>query len=171
MSDDTLKYAVNLAEAYIFASPDPVPVATLARVLGPAVDVGIVLSNLTARYCQGRGIRLAEAAGGLQFQTAPEFAPKLELFLRRARKMPHAATEVLAVIALHQPVTRSEVEEVRGVSTGQPSFDLLLELGLIAPAGRRETPGHPTQWQTTPSFLSHFGLRSLRDLPLAADLH
>lgn len=170
MDDEALEDALRLVEAYLFASPEPVGTDALMELPGlAAADVGAVLEALADRY-RGRGIRPVEVAGGWQFRTAPDLAPRLGPVLRQTRRLPQAAMEVLATIAQRQPITRAEVEQVRGAATGPASFELLLDLGLIAPAGRAAAPGRPTLWQTTPAFLAHFGLRSLRDLPGAADL-
>ena len=109
-------------------------------------------------------------AGGWQFRTAADLAPALRRVVAQPRRLPRAAMETLAIIAYHQPVTRPEIEEIRGTSLSQQTMDALLENGLIAAAGRREVPGRPTLWTTTPAFLTQFGLRDLRDLPRREDL-
>ena len=164
-----LEAAVRLAEAMIFASADPVGPAALARLLPETVDVEPVLAALQARYA-GRGVELVEVAGGWQFRTAPDLAPQLTRVVQQKRRLPRAAMETLAVVAYHQPVTRTEVETIRGASLGQGVMDALLEAGLIEPRGRKEVPGRPTLWGTTPAFLTQFGLRDLRDLPRREDL-
>ncbi len=113
---------------------------------------------------------LVEVAGGWQFRTAPDLAPLLRRVVPQPRRLPRAAMETLAIIAYHQPVTRPEIEEMRGTSLSQQTMDALLETGLIAAGGRREVPGRPTLWGTTPAFLAQFGLRDLRDLPRREDL-
>ena len=155
---------LRLAEAYVFASPDPVTARTLAPLLPPGQSAHIVLDALQAR-CARRGVVLAEADGAWTFRTAPDLADRLRLAMAPPRPLPRVAMEVLALVALHQPVTRPEIEAVRGVSLGQGSMDALLEAGLIQPVGRRDAPGRPTLWATTQRFLAQFGLRSLRDLP------
>ncbi len=165
MTEDSLR----LAEALVFASAEPVTAATLAAVLPDGEHAAAVLATLRER-CAGRGVELVEVAGGWQFRTAPDLAPRLLRVVEQRRRLPRAAMEVLAVIAYHQPVTRAEVEEVRGASLGQATLDLLLEGGLIRPAGRRDTPGRPTLWATTAGFLAQFGLRDLRDLPRREEL-
>ncbi len=164
-----LDQAVRLAEALIFAAAEPVGLAALARLLPPAIDVEPVMAALQARYA-GRGVELAEVAGGWQFRTAPDLAPQLTRVVQQPRRLPRAAMEALSVVAYHQPVTRAEIEAVRGASLGQATMDALLEAGLIEPKGRKEVPGRPTLWATTPAFLAQFGLRSLRDLPRREDL-
>ncbi len=161
--------AVRLAEAMIFASAEPVGAAALARLLPETVDVEPVLHALQERYA-GRGVELVEVAGGWQFRTAPDLAPALTRVVQQPRRLPRAAMETLAVIAYHQPVTRAEIETVRGASLGQGVMDALLEAGLIEPRGRKDVPGRPTLWGTTQAFLAQFGLVSLRDLPRREDL-
>ena len=132
-------------------------------------DADAVVAALRARYA-GRGVELAEVAGGLQFRTAPDLAPRLKRVVQVPRRLPRVAMETLAIIAYHQPVTRPEIEEIRGASLAQTTLDALLEAGLIAPRGRKETPGRPTLWGTTPAFLAQFGLKDLRELPRREDL-
>jgi segregation and condensation protein B len=111
-----------------------------------------------------------EVGGGWQFRTAPDLAPRLRRVVQVPRRLPRVAMETLAIIAYHQPVTRPEIEELRGAALGQGTLDQLLEAGLVAPRGRKESPGRPTLWGTTPAFLSQFGLQQLRDLPRREDL-
>jgi len=160
---------VRLAEALIFASAEPVGVAALARALPEDLEVEAVLAALQGSYA-GRGVELVEAGGGWQFRTAADLAPLLTRTIQQKRRLPRAAMETLAVIAYHQPVTRTDIEEIRGASLGQGVMDALLEAGLIEPCGRREVPGRPTLWGTTAGFLAQFGLRALRDLPRREDL-
>ncbi len=166
MTEDHLR----LAEALIFASADPVPVRTLAGLLPEDVDAADVLGVLRARYA-GRGVELAEITGGCwQFRTAPDLAPRLTRVISRPRRLSRVAMETLAIIAWHQPVTRAQVEEIRGATLGQPTLDALLEAGLVRSAGHRDVPGRPTLWATTPQFLTHFGLNGLKDLPRREEL-
>ena len=132
-------------------------------------DADAVLAALRARY-EGRGVELVEAAGGVMFRTAPDLTPRLRKVIEVPRRLPRVAMETLAIIAYHQPVTRPEIEHIRGTALSQQTLDSLLELELIAPKGRRESPGRPTLWGTTPAFLAHFGLRDLRELPRREDL-
>lgn len=159
---------LRLAEAYVFASPQPVTTAMLRPLLPDRLDPADVLAALQ-RQAAGRGVVLVEAGGGWAFRTAPDLAKDLAgplgAVLGPARRLPRAAMEVLAAIALHQPATRAEIEAVRGAALAQPVLDALLDAGLVAPAGRKEAPGRPTLWATTGRFLDVFGLRSLRDLP------
>ncbi len=159
----------RLVEALVFASAEPVPAAAVARVLPGDVDADAVLVAVQARYA-GRGVELVQVADGWQFRTAPDVAPLLLQVVPRPRRLPRAAMEALAVVAYHQPATRTEIEAVRGATLSQATMDALLEAGLIEPKGRRETPGRPTLWGTTDAFLAQFGLRSLRDLPRRDDL-
>jgi len=160
---------LRIAEALVFASGSPVSARALSQVLPEEADADAVLAALRARYA-GRGVELAEVAGGVQFRTAPDLAPALRKVVEVPRRLPRVAMETLAIIAYHQPVTRPEVEEIRGASLSQQTLDALLEAGLIAPRGRRESPGRPTLWGTTPTFLAQFGLNDLRELPRREDL-
>jgi segregation and condensation protein B len=161
--------ALRLAEALVFASASPVTARQLAQLLPEGVEAEAVFAALRARYA-GRGVELAEVAGGFQFRTAEDLAPRLRKVVQVPRRLPRAAMETLAIVAYHQPVTRAEIEEIRGTSLAQATLDALLEGGLIAPKGRKEVPGRPTLWATTPAFLLQFGLRDLRDLPKREDL-
>ncbi len=159
----------RLVEALIFASAEPVPVSAVARLLPDDADPDQVLAAVQARYA-GRGVELVETGGGWQFRTAADLAPALTKVVAQPRRLPRAAMEALAVIAYHQPTTRTEIETVRGATLSQASMDALLEAGLIEPKGRKEVPGRPTLWGTTAAFLSQFGLKGLRDLPRREDL-
>ncbi len=161
--------SLRLAEALVFASAAPVGARALAQILPPDADPDAVIAALEARTA-GRGVELVRAAGGVMFRTAPDLAPLLRRVIQVPRRLPRAAMETLAIIAYHQPVTRPEIEEIRGASLGQATLDALLEAGLIAPKGRRESPGRPTLWGTTPAFLAQFGLPDLRALPRREDL-
>jgi segregation and condensation protein B len=168
-ASETLDQAVRLAEAVIFASREPVTARTLANLLPADVDLDAVMAALGAAYA-GRGVNLTEAAGGWQFRTAADLSAHLRKIVELPRRLPRVAMETLAIVAYHQPVTRSEIEEIRGASLSQNTLDLLLENGLITPKGRRESPGRPTLWGTTPAFLAQFGLNDLRDLPKREEL-
>ena len=167
MSD--MDAAIRLAEAVIFASREPVSARTLADLLPEGADANAVLAALAAHY-EGRGVTLASVAGGWQFRTAPDLALTLRKVVELPRRLPRVAMETLAIIAYHQPVTRPEIEDIRGAALAQATFDLLLENALIVPRGRRETPGRPTLWGTTPAFLAQFGLNDMRDLPKREEL-
>lgn len=160
---------LRVAEAVLFASAEPIGARALGQLLPDDADADAVLAALRERYA-GRGVELAEIAGGWQFRTPPDLAPQLRRVVVQPRRLPRAAMEALAVVAYHQPCTRTEIEAVRGAALGQNALDALLEAGLIAPCGRREAPGRPALWGTTPAFLARFGLRDLRDLPRREDL-
>jgi segregation and condensation protein B len=161
--------ALRLAEALVFASAGPVGARALSQLLPDNVDADAVIAALRERYA-GRGVELAEVGGGLQFRTAPDLAPRLRKVIEIPRRLPRVAMETLAIIAYHQPVTRPEIEEIRGTSLSQQTLDALLEADLVVPKGRKETPGRPTLWGTTPQFLAQFGLKDLRELPRREDL-
>jgi segregation and condensation protein B len=161
--------ALRLAEALVFASAEPVTPRGLARVLPDDIDADAVLTALRARYA-GRGVELVDAAGGVMFRSALDLAPRLRKVIESPRRLPRVAMETLAIVAYHQPMTRPEIEHIRGTALSQQTLDSLLELNLIAPKGRRESPGRPTLWGTTPEFLAHFGLKDLRELPRREDL-
>jgi segregation and condensation protein B len=160
---------IRLAEALVFASPDPVAVRTLASLLPEDVPADQVLRAVQARYA-GSGVELAEVGGGWQFRTAADLAARLTRVIARPRRLPRVAMETLAIIAWHQPVTRAQVEEIRGAALGQTTLDALLEAGLIRTAGHREVPGRPILWATTPQFLAQFGLKDLKELPRREEL-
>ena len=162
--------AVRLAEALVFASADPVPVARLAALLGPEDPPAAAIFEALAAAFEGRGVQLIEAAGGWMFRTSPDLAPRLARIVEKPRRLPRAVMETLAIIAFHQPCTRAEIEERRGVALAQNTLETLLEASLVRPAGRREVPGRPTLWGTTPEFLARFGLASLAQLPRRDDL-
>ena len=168
-TDEALTQAMRLAEAVVFASSQPVTPRVLANLLPEDTDVDAVMAALEAMYA-GRGVGLVQAAGGWQFRTAPDIAPALRKVVELPRRLPRVAMETLAIVAYHQPVTRTEIEEIRGAALSQTTLDLLLENGLVTPKGRRETPGRPTLWGTTPAFLAQFGLNDLRDLPKREEL-
>ena len=161
--------ALRLAEAMVFASAEPVTPRVLSQVLAENMDADAVLAALRARFA-GRGVELVDVAGGVQFRTAADLAPRLRKVVQVPRRLPRVAMETLAIVAYHQPVTRPEIEEIRGASLSQQTMDALLEADLIAPKGRKEAPGRPTLWATTAQFLAQFGLKDLRELPRREDL-
>jgi segregation and condensation protein B len=161
--------AIRAAEALLFAGGEPVTAKALAEKLGSGVDVAAVLMKLKADYAQ-RGVQLVETGAGWRFQSAPDLASLFVETREAPKRLPKAAMETLAVIAYHQPVTRTEIEEIRGVSLSRGSMELLLEIGWIRPRGRRRTPGRPLTFGTTDAFLGHFGLASLDALPGKDDL-
>jgi segregation and condensation protein B len=160
---------LRLLEALIFASAEPLDERTLADRLGGGVDISRLLAELKQDYA-GRGIDLIRTAGRWSFRTAPDLAEKLRVDAEVQRKLSRATVETLAIIAYHQPVTRAEIESIRGVATSKGTLDILMEAGWVRPGKRRETPGRPLTWITTDGFLDHFGLESLRDLPNLEDL-
>ncbi|MGQ0532876.1 MAG: SMC-Scp complex subunit ScpB [Caulobacteraceae bacterium] len=161
--------AIRAAEALLFAGGEPITAKALSEKLGPAVDVAAVLMKLKADYAE-RGVQLVEAGGAWRFQSAPDLASLFAETREAPRKLPKAAMETLAVIAYHQPVTRAEIEDIRGVSLSRGSMELLLEIGWIRPRGRRRAPGRPLTFGTTDAFLAQFGLASLDALPGKDDL-
>jgi segregation and condensation protein B len=160
---------LRLIEAVLFAASEPVAEDDLAMRLGEEVEIGGLLAELAENYA-GRGVNLLRLAGGWSFRTAPDLATQLRVERKVARKLSRAAVETLAVIAYHQPVTRAEIEEIRGVALGKGTLDTLLEAGWVQPKGRRDSPGRPLNWVTTPAFLAHFGLDSLDELPGVEEL-
>ena len=155
-------------EAALFAADGPMSTAELMAVIG-ADALGDALPRLAALYA-GRGIELVERGGRWHFQTAADLAHILRRTREEPRKLSRAGIETLAIIAYHEPVSRAEIEAIRGVQISKGTLDVLLEAGWIRPAGRREAPGRPLLYATTPSFLTHFGLTSRKDLPGIADL-
>ena len=155
---------LRLVEALLFAAAEPLDEEALARHLDDMADIPELLGELAERYGR-RGVNLVRLAGGWAFSTAPDLAPKLRIERPVVRKLSRAAVETLAVIAYHQPVTRAEIEEIRGVALAKGTIDTLMEAGWVHPKGRRAAPGRPLLWVTTPGFLAHFGLESLSELP------
>ena len=155
---------MRAVEALLFAAAEPLDEATLKASLPADTDIDAILDALRETYA-GRGVNLTKGAGRWAFRTAPDLAHLLQRHRKEERRMSRAAVETLLVIAYHQPVSRPEIEDVRGVAVAKGTLDLLLETGWVKIAGRRETPGRPMTYGTTPEFLSHFGLASLRDLP------
>ena len=160
---------LRLLEAVLFAAAEPLAEAELGLRLGEDVDVPALLRELAAHYA-GRGVNLIGVAGGWTFRTAPDLAAALRSEREAPRRLSRAAVETLAVIAYHQPVTRAEIEAIRGVALARGTLDRLLEAGWVQPKGRREAPGRPLNWVTTPGFLAHFGLDSLKELPGVEEL-
>ena len=169
MSDDPMEAALRLTEALVFASATPVTAKMLGNALPMGIEPTAAIAALRARYA-GRGVELADVAGGVQFRTAPDLAPALRKVIESPRRLPRVAMETLAIIAYHQPATRAEIEALRGVALSQQTMEALLDANLIAPKGRRQVPGLPTEWVTTPQFLAHFGMRDIRELPRREEL-
>lgn len=155
---------LRLLEAIVFASAKPVTEAELARFLPEDADVAAAMAALAQHY-QGRGVQLIQVAKAWAFRSAPDLAPLMQREQEVHRKLSRAAIETLAIVAYHQPITRAEIEEVRGVGLSKGTLDVLLEAGWIKPRGRRRTPGRPVTWGTSQAFLDHFGLAQLDDLP------
>lgn len=154
---------VRAVEATLFASEEPLTAGQISAHLEGA-DVRAALDELQAFYAR-RGVVLVERGKRWQFQTAPDLAHLLRREKEQLRRLSRAATEVLAIVAYHEPVSRAEIEAIRGVQTSAGTLDVLMEAGWVRVAGRREVPGRPVIYATTPEFLSHFGLKSRRDLP------
>jgi segregation and condensation protein B len=155
---------LRIVEALLFASPEPVSEETIAERLPSQTDVPALLAELVTHY-DGRGVAPVKIGGRWSFRTAEDLGPRLKIKIKRTRRLSRASLETLAIVAYHQPVTRAEIEEIRGVGLSKGTLDLLLEIGWIRPSGRRRTPGRPLQWRTSEEFLQHFGLESLDDLP------
>ncbi|MGF1650534.1 MAG: SMC-Scp complex subunit ScpB [Hyphomicrobiaceae bacterium] len=160
--------ALRALEATLFAAGRPLSIRDLERVAGED-DLAQLLADLRTQYA-GRGVNLVEVAGGWMFRTAPDLAHLLEVHVVEERRLSRAALETLAIIAYHQPVTRADIEDIRGVATSKGTLDVLLELGWVHLRGRKRSPGRPVTYGTTPAFLSQFSLGSLSDLPGLADL-
>ncbi len=156
--------AMRIAEALLFASAAPLSVEDLSGRLPEGADVERILQDLTELYAM-RGVNLVKVAGKWTFRTASDLSFVLARDVVEQRKLSRAAMETLAIIAYHQPVTRAEIEEIRGVATSKGTIDLLLETGWIRLRGRRKAPGRPVTYGTTPAFLEHFGLDAIEDLP------
>jgi segregation and condensation protein B len=160
---------LRILEALLFAAAEPLDEPSLAKHLGAKDDVAPLLEELQTAYA-GRGVNLVRVAGKWAFRTAEDLSFLLEHYTVEQRKLSRAALETLAIIAYHQPVTRAEIEEIRGVSTSKGSLDVLLEIGWARLRGRRRAPGRPVTYGTTEAFLDHFGFDSVRDLPGLAEL-
>lgn len=160
---------LRIIEALLFAAADPVDERTLAEHLPGGEAVGPLLEELQNLYA-GRGVNLRRIAGKWVFRTADDLSYLLEKRSVEERRLSKAALETLSIIAYHQPVTRAEIEEIRGVQTSKGTLDVLLETGWVRMRGRRRAPGRPVTYGTTEQFLEHFGFDSLRDLPGAAEL-
>ncbi len=157
--DDLLR----AVEATLFAADAPMTAAAISAHLGGA-DVETLLHELAQHY-QGRGIAVVERGGRWHFQTAPDLAHLLRREREELRRLTRAGTETLAIVAYHEPVSRAEIEAIRGVQVAKGTLDVLMEAGWVRIAGRREVPGRPVIYATTPEFLAHFGLASRKDLP------
>lgn len=156
--------AMRMAEALVFASAEPVTQKALADRLPDGVDMAAIMEDLQQVYAT-RGVRLVAVGDAWAFRTADDLSFLMQRERVQQRKLSKAALEVLAIIAYHQPVTRAEMEEIRGVDTSKGTLDVLMETNWVKMRGRRRTPGRPVTYGTTLEFLDHFGLSDLRDLP------
>ncbi|MFL0587245.1 MAG: SMC-Scp complex subunit ScpB [Sphingomonas sp.] len=159
---------VRAVEAVLFAAADPMTIDSIRAYVGGG-DVRAAVEQLARDYA-GRGINLVQRGDAWHFQTAADMAHVLRRDREEVRRLSRAGIETLAIIAYHEPVTRAEIEAIRGVQISKGTLDVLMEAGWVRPAGRREVPGRPLTFVTTPAFLSHFGLQSRRDLPGIEDL-
>ena len=160
---------LRIVEALLFAASEPLEARQLSAGLPPGADVPALLAEL-ARLYAGRGVNLVQVAGKWAFRTAADLGYLLEKSEQKEKRLSRAALETLAILAYHQPVTRAEIEDIRGVATSKGTLDVLLETGWIRLRGRRRAPGRPVTYGTTGAFLQHFGLDTLADLPGAAEL-
>ncbi len=163
------KEEIRVLEAVLFAVTEPVTEDALAKRLPEGADISSLIRELSRQY-EGRGIVLQAVAGRWAFRTAADLSGVLEMEVKIPRKLSRAAVEVLAIIGYHQPITRGEIEEIRGVALSRGTLDVLLEIGWIRPVGKRKTPGRPVTWGTTQEFLNHFNLNKVSDLPGADEL-
>lgn len=161
--------SVRAVEATLFAAEQPMTVEQIRAYVGDAVDIAAALATLLAQY-DGRGIELVQRGKAWHFQTAADLAHLLRREREESRRLSRAAVETLAIIAYHEPVSRAEIEAIRGVQISKGTLDVLMEAGWVRPAGRREVPGRPLIYATTAGFLQHFGLTSRKDLPGLDDL-
>lgn len=164
IDERALREAERIAEALVFASAQPVSEGFIAERVAQGVDIGSIMQRLKADYAM-RGVNLIQVDGAWAFRTAADLSFVIRRDDSEARKLSRAALEVLAIIAYHQPVTRAEIEDIRGVQTSKGTLDVLMEAGWVRFRGRRRTPGRPVTLGTTRDFLDHFGLEELRDLP------
>ena len=155
---------VRMAEALLFAASEPLDEESIRVRLPEGTNVKAVIAALVELY-QPRGVNLVKVAGRWQFRTAPDLKHLLERHITQTRKLSRAAVETLAIVAYHQPVSRADIEDIRGVSLSKGSLEVLLESGWVVPKGRRESPGKPVIYGTSATFLEHFGMTSIKDLP------
>jgi segregation and condensation protein B len=155
---------LRIAEAMVFAAAEPTDEAAIAARLSQGADVGAVMAELQRDYRE-RGVNLTRIAGRWAFRTAPDLAWLLAREEQDKRKLSRAAIETLAIVAYHQPVTRADIEEIRGVAVSKGALDVLMEAGWVRMRGRRKSPGRPITYGTSLEFLSHFGLDAIADLP------
>lgn len=163
MSDDR-NQLIRLLEATLFASKEPIDEQNLAARLPDGADIPELLRDLAQLYAN-RGVNLVRLGPCWAFRTAPDLAGALKIEQQVQRRLSRAAVETLAIIAYHQPVTRAEIEDIRGVAQSRGTLDVLMEAGWVKPGRRRRTPGRPLTWVTTPAFLDQFGLERIQELP------
>jgi segregation and condensation protein B len=161
--------ALRIVEALLFASAAPLTIPAIATRLPPEADIPELLETLRAQYAN-RGVNLFKTGETYVLRTAPDLGSSLRIEGTETRRLSRAAVETLAIIAYHQPVTRAEIEEIRGVALSKGTLDTLFEAGWVKPRGRKKVPGRPVMWVTTPSFLDHFGLENTEDLPGVEEL-
>jgi len=166
---DDPAHMLRVAEALLFAASQPLSAEEIAQALPEGADVAAVLEDLREKHADG-GVTLVEVAGKWQMRTADDLRYLLRREVKEQRKLSRVALETLAIIAYHQPVTRAEIEEIRGVSMSKGTLDILMETGWVKMRGRRHSPGRPVTYGTTEEFLIHFGLKSVNDLPGLAEL-
>ncbi|NTE86228.1 SMC-Scp complex subunit ScpB [Agrobacterium rubi] len=164
VTERQMKDAERIAEALVFASAQPVSESFIAERMPRGIDVAALMWKLKGVYSE-RGVNLIQVGGNWAFRTAGDLSFVIRMDEKEPKKLSRAALEVLAIIAYHQPVTRAEIEEIRGVQTSRGTLDVLMEAGWVRFRGRRRTPGRPVTMGTTVDFLDHFGLEELRDLP------
>jgi segregation and condensation protein B len=169
LSPEDKRLHLRMLEALLFAAAEPLSETEIANRMPEGLDIAALLREVQAAYA-GRGVNLRRTDQSWAFRTAEDLAFVLKRDVVEERKLSRAALETLSVIAYHQPVTRAEIEEVRGVTMSRGTLDVLLEAGWIRLRGRRRTPGRPVTFGTTPAFLDHFGLESISDLPGLAEL-
>jgi segregation and condensation protein B len=167
-ADNTAQH-LRILEALLFAASEPLDNAKLSESLSAGADVKALLMQLQAQYAS-RGVTLVQVGGRWAFRTATDLGYLLQRHALEEKRLSKAALETLSIIAYHQPVTRAEIEDIRGVSTSKGTLDVLMETGWVRPRGRRRAPGKPITYGTTPAFLDHFGLATIKDLPGLAEL-
>jgi segregation and condensation protein B len=169
MDDVDAAEHLRLLEAILFAAVEPLDEASMVARLPDDADIDALLVDLSQLYAS-RGVNVVKVGGKWTLRTAPDLVDNLKIERDVQRRLSRAAHETLAIVAYHQPLTRAEIEAIRGVAVNRGTLDVLLEAGWIKPGRRRNTPGRPTTWVTTDAFLSHFGLESLQDLPGVKEL-
>lgn len=169
MTEEDLFQYLRIVEAVLFTSPDLMSEKEIGKFLPPKTDVELVLEHLQQQY-ENRGVNLVRRGNGWGLRTSPDLADKLEVRKIEVRPLSRAAIETLAIIAYHQPVTRAEIEQIRGVSISKSTFELLVAETLIKPGKRRDVPGRPLTWITTQNFLDSFGLENIKQLPNLQEL-